>query len=371
MSLTLLAFLYIILIYFRCTNAESHAVGDYGLGFCSNSLELGCDCLGHIHYFDGVLSNCEGKPYVVKKVVCMHEEDSGILWKHVEYRTGYSEARRSRRLVLSFIATVVNYEYLFYWYLSQDGGIDFEIKLSGELSTNVLSEGESEPGHGVIVAPGVNAQIHQHMFCVRLVMSVDGPRNSICEINVERQPSGPQNPFGNAFKAVATELRTEKEAQRKIAPGRVWKIYNPHSLNKINGKAVGYKLIPGTRGGVHPLLLPLGDSAVAERGKFATNTLWVTPLQDNERYPAGDYPAQNSGGEGLPKWTMKNRVVEYERIVIWHSFGVTHVPRIEDFPVMSCEVTGFSLRPDSFFSGNDAIDLRPDVDRASTCCGHG
>lgn len=25
-------------------------VGDYGLGYCTSSLELGCDCLGHIHY---------------------------------------------------------------------------------------------------------------------------------------------------------------------------------------------------------------------------------------------------------------------------------------------------------------------------------
>ena len=49
----------------------------------------------------------------------MHEEDVGTLWKHVEYRTGHSEARRSRRLVISFIATIANYEYGFFWYLYQ------------------------------------------------------------------------------------------------------------------------------------------------------------------------------------------------------------------------------------------------------------
>ena len=51
--------------------------------------------------------------------MCLHEEDHGLLWKHVEYRTGHNESRRSRRLVLSFIATVANYEYGFYWYLYQ------------------------------------------------------------------------------------------------------------------------------------------------------------------------------------------------------------------------------------------------------------
>jgi hypothetical protein len=82
-------------------------VGDYGLGFCAVPLSLGCDCLGHIHYFDAVLNNSKGEPVELKHAVCMHEEDAGLLWKHVDYRTGHSESRRSRRLVISFIATVV------------------------------------------------------------------------------------------------------------------------------------------------------------------------------------------------------------------------------------------------------------------------
>lgn len=85
-------------------------VGDYGLGYCATSLSLGCDCLGAIHYFDAVLANSKGEPYTVKKAVCMHEEDSGLAWKHVDYITMHNESRRARRLVLSFIATVVNYE---------------------------------------------------------------------------------------------------------------------------------------------------------------------------------------------------------------------------------------------------------------------
>ena len=44
---------------------------------------------------------------VIKKAVCMHEEDAGVLWKHAEYRDGTAEVRRSRKLVISFIATVV------------------------------------------------------------------------------------------------------------------------------------------------------------------------------------------------------------------------------------------------------------------------
>lgn len=37
--------------------------------------------------------------------------------------------------------------------------------------------------------------------------------------------------------------------------------------------------------------------------------------------------------------------------VIWYSFGVTHAPRVEDFPIMPVEVVGFALKPDGFFAG--------------------
>ena len=66
---------------------------------------------------------------------------------------------------------------------------------------------------------------------------------------------------------------------------------------------------------------------------------------------------------------------EGEDVVLWHAFGVTHVPRVEDFPVMNCEMTGFSLKPDGFNLGNPAIDLPPETNEkskldtaASGCC---
>lgn len=40
---------------------------------------------------------CAGEPVELKKAVCMHEEDAGLLWKHLEYRTGHAESRRCVR----------------------------------------------------------------------------------------------------------------------------------------------------------------------------------------------------------------------------------------------------------------------------------
>lgn len=64
----------------------------------------------------------QGDPVTVSNAVCMHEEDAGLLWKHVDYRSGHSESRRSRRLVLQNVATVVNYEYQCQWMLYQVRG---------------------------------------------------------------------------------------------------------------------------------------------------------------------------------------------------------------------------------------------------------
>ena len=139
-------------------------IGEYGLGMLANSLSLGCDCLGVIYYFDFPLVDSHGKVTPLKNAVCLHEEDFGILWKHTDWRTGQSEVRRSRRLSVSFIATVGNYEYGYYWYFYQDGSIQCEIKLTGIMNTTTLAPGEKSP-YGMEVAPRLNCLILLH--CVR------------------------------------------------------------------------------------------------------------------------------------------------------------------------------------------------------------
>lgn len=60
-------------------------VGEYGSGLTTNSVKLGCDCKGTIHYLDAVLSTATGEPTVVKNAVCIHEEDNGLLYKHIDF----------------------------------------------------------------------------------------------------------------------------------------------------------------------------------------------------------------------------------------------------------------------------------------------
>jgi primary-amine oxidase len=320
-----------------------------------NSLELGCDCLGVIHYFDTDVVDERGQARTQPNVICLHEEDYGILWKHQDLHSFTTETRRSRRLVVSSIHTVGNYEYGFYWYFYLDGTIQLEVKLTGIVQTQAVAEGD-DPGNANLVAPGLAAPHHQHLFCVRLDLDVDGADNSVYETNVEPTPVGPENPNHNGITATSTLLATERQAQRRVDPGRSrsWRIVNRSSANGL-GQPVSYKLLPGAT----PTLYAGPESMVHQRATFATNNLWVTPYAASERRAAGEYPSQSGGGDGLPEWTAADRAIDDTDIVVWYTFGVTHLVRPEDFPVMPVEYTGFALLPFGFFDRNPALDVPP------------
>jgi primary-amine oxidase len=338
--------------------------GEVGIGVLANSLELGCDCLGEIHYFDAAVNDAAGQPMVLSNAICMHEEDLGILWKHLEYNADGStrvEVRRSRRLVISSISTVGNYEYGWYWYLYQDGTIGFEVKLTGIIAPAAIAKG-MQPVSGTLVAPGLYGPHHQHFFNVRLDMMVDGLQNSVIEVNCEPLPWGPDNPLGNAWVPRETSLSSESAAQRLIEPrtARFWKIVNP-SLRNALGQPVAYKLVPASN--AFPFFHE--RSPQWQRGGFARNHLWVTAYNQAERYAAGDYPNQSPGGDGLPRYTQQNRSLVNTDVVVWYTFASNHVIRPEDWPVMPVEMVGFSLKPAGFFDGNPALDVP-----ASRHCDH-
>jgi primary-amine oxidase len=339
-------------------------VGEYGIGSLANSLKLGCDCLGYIHYFDANMTNSRGELLEIPNAICMHEEDYGILWKHVDWRTNHTDVRRSRRLVISFIATVGNYEYGFFWYLYQDGTIQFEIKLTGIMNTGALPPNESSK-YGTYLAPGLYAPIHQHIFNVRLDMMVDGLKNSVYEVNSHSEEPGPDNPYRNAYYATSTLLASELAAQRTINPqsARYWKVVNHESLNFM-GEPVAYKIMPGDN--AYSLSHP--DSAVVKRASFTQKHLWVTPFNTSERYPTGDYPNQNKGGSGLPHWTQADRSLKDEDVVLWYTMNAHHIPRLEDWPVMPVSYIGFMLKPVGFFDKNPGWDVPPALPKNGHCC---
>ncbi|MDY6946740.1 MAG: primary-amine oxidase [Pseudomonadota bacterium] len=332
-------------------------IGEYGVGVNTNSLTLGCDCLGEIHYFDYDFVNTAGEIESIPNAICMHEEDDSILWKHTELRTNKVEVRRSRKLVISFIATVGNYEYGFYWHLRQDGSIEVEIKAIGLMQTAATLPGQTTK-YGTFVEERCYAPIHQHFFCARLDMSIDGPQNQVVEVETKADPMGPDNPHGSAFYAHSTVFKTELEARRRhhYESVRTWVVQNPNVKNRMGGN-VGYKIQP------MELAVPYWQpqSAIAKRAGYLDYHLWVTPFNPEEKFPAGQYPNQNPGPDGLPVWTQKDRNIQNTEIVVWYNFGHHHVPRLEDWPLMPVAKLGFMLKPANFFDIAACMDVPPSL----------
>lgn len=340
--------------------------GEYGMGMCANSLQLGCDCLGYIHYFDAHLNNSRGEVLTIKNAICMHEEDFGILWKHTDRRLEAPEVRRSRRLVISSVSTVENYEYGFFWYFYQDGNIQFEIKLTGILSLGTLADG-IKPKYGTMINDRLYAPNHQHFFNMRLDFDIDGGTNTVLQMDVVTDDDAEGNDFGNAFYAKATPLTTELQARShlNVASARYWKIVNQQKPNAM-GDPVAYKFF----GGDNCMPFAKKDAWWRKRARFVDYHVWVTPYQEDELFAAGNYPNQSKGDEwDLEKWTDQNRNIQNEDVVFWYTFGHTHIPRPEDWPVMPTAYIGFLLKPHGFFKENPANDVPPSAKASvKSCC---
>ena len=329
-------------------------IGEWGLGFMTTSLELGCDCLGEIAYLDAVMHDTRGEPYTIRNAICIHEEDDAVLWKHVDAATG-AEVRRARRLVLSFHVTVANYEYLVYWRLYQDGNIECEVRATGIMVTTHFAAGR-QPPYGTLVDERTYAPFHQHFLIARLDLDVDGEANTVYATESEALPIGPDNPHGLALVQRDTPLRTESEGRQDYDWGtqRAWKVVNEHVANGL-GTPVGYKLVP--EGCFPPMMDP--ESPVMQRARAIGHTLWVTPFHEDERWPCGEFVVQSERDRGLPVWTAQDRSIEDTDVVLWYVFGIHHITRPEEWPVMSVDKVSFWLKPVGFFDRNPALDVPP------------
>jgi primary-amine oxidase len=369
-----------MVVPYGCPDAPHHKkhafdVGEYGTGLMSNSLKLGCDCKGAIHYLDGVVSTSKGEAAVIKNAICIHEEDNGLLYKHTDFRDGSVISARDRKLIVSQIITAANYEYGFYHTFTLDGTYKLEVKLTGQLNTYCLHSTEEAGPYGTEVAPRVSAQNHQHIFSLRVDPEIDGPDNSVVQsdaVPADDPVGSPGNAYGNAFYCKKTPFRTAQDGAADYCheTSRAWDIINPNRLNEVAKKPVSYKIINNQC----PGLLAKPGSVVWKRAAFARHSLWVVPYRDYEIFPAGDYVCQSTGQENHPynltvaDWSARNESIENTDIVCYMQFGLTHFPRTEDFPIMPAEPVSIMLRASNFFRKNPALWVPPSalcVDTAS------
>lgn len=252
-------------------------LGEYGGGYMTNSLTLGCDCKGAIHYMDAAFVNKAGESTTIKNAICIHEEDAGILFKHTDFRDDSVIVTRGRKLIISHIFTAANYEYCVYWSFHQDGTVQLEIKLTGILNTYAANPGEDTSPWGTEVYPGVNAHNHQHLFCLRIDPNIDGPENTVFQVDATQGAGAvgsQENYYGNAFYPKKTKFSKVKESVSDYngVTSRTWDMANTNKLNPYSHKPVSYKLVSREV----PSLLPKEGSLVWKRAGFARHAVHVT-----------------------------------------------------------------------------------------------
>ena len=284
-------------------------IGEWGLGFMTTSLELGCDCLGEIRYLDAVVHDSRGEPQVIRNAICIHEEDDGILWKHVDERTG-AQTRRARRLVISFHVTVANYEYLDL--LALLPGREHRVRGARHRDHgDLVVPARSAAATGTLVDQRTYAPYHQHFIVARLDLDIDGVPNTVFAVE-SRGAAGQRAPIptgwpwsparrrcGPSPTAGRTTTGPRSAAGRSPAPARA---------NGLGGRPA-YKLVPG---GSFPPLIDESSPAF-QRAEVIGHTLWVTPYEPAERWPCGEFPNLSAADHGLPAWTARDRPIERHR----------------------------------------------------------
>jgi primary-amine oxidase len=334
--------------------------GEYGAGKLASGLIPGSDCPSDSYFFNDWIVDERGVPQQRKRIACLFERRDGeIAWRHWELLTNLTESRAARELVLRWIATVGNYDYIFDWTFQQDGTIRIAVgstgidEVKGAASKNSAHRRGEDGDYGTFIADNLIGVNHDHFFCFKLDLDVDGPNNSFETVRLKKIRLKPLNPRKSLWVAQPkiAEVESEAKLNEDMHEPALWRVINPNVSNAM-GDPVAYELIPEHN--INDLLD--ADDYPRKRAGFADYQLWVTPYT-REQAAAGVYPNQSRGGDGLPAWTKQNRSIEDTDLVLWYTLGFHHTPVTEDWPVLPTMWHEFYLRPRGFFSHSPVLDL--------------
>lgn len=255
--------------------------------------------------------------------------------------------------------TISNYEYILQWIFDTSANIHYEVRATGIMSLVPADQNidHDSVDYGILVNPGVMAPIHQHIFCLRLDPAIDSYDQSVLmyeDVKAHRWDPA-SNPHGVAFGVESTTVQKESHLDLDAKLNRAIKMINPTRKNAASRKAPGYKVM------IPPTQLQLADpgSMHGVRAEFADHHFYFTKQHEDELYPAGEFPWQHTGNTGVRTWASRKRDIQPGEGVVWCTFGFTHVPRPEDWPVMPVEVFRVGLKPVNFFEKNPALDVPP------------
>jgi primary-amine oxidase len=328
-------------------------VGEYNTGQYLEPLAVGVDVPSNAVFLDTVAANdvsrvpANKRTFPLPHSVAVFERNGGLLFDRTDPDTFEREGRFGRELVVTWTYAIGNYTYNTEYVFQLDGGIDVSVGATGTTLNRGVSSVAEGSAFATLVAPNIAAPLHQHFFSFRIDFDVDGTANRLVEEDTHGSPAA----SSNAFEIERTPITAEGYRDLSPMSNRHWIVEHATKRNAV-GLPVGYRLHPETHA---PAFADPSDEGL-RRAPFAQHALWVTRARDGELYAAGDYPNQGQIGDGLPAFVADHQSVDGQDLVVWFATGLTHIPRVEDFPVMNREAVGFSLRPQGFFDENPALD---------------
>jgi len=286
--------------------------GEYGLGLLSTEINRGKELPGNAVTFDAVLpTEALDVSRKYPNRVFIYERDGGALFANTQTSDGSRIYARAEELVIGFVATVGNYDYLYKWIFREDGTFGFESELHGLILNRTIADtacqvcaAQIQDGPGVYVAEGdqrfgtlVSPQIlgvyHQHWINLRMDFDIDDPVNAVKEVNTKQIPFDAEtNAKGRAFTIEQTVFGKEEEAERNLEPAsnRTWVVYNPAVKSPL-GHPAGYAVEPGGN-----TLSSLAPERFGEDTSFTQRHFWATKYDPEQLYASGKYPNQAPDG---------------------------------------------------------------------------
>jgi primary-amine oxidase len=349
--------------------------GCWGLGYLSVAVQPGREVPANAVALGAVVPDATRREFsrLLTDRIYLYERDAGNLIHYQEESRAVHA--RATELVIGTLVSLGNYVFAFNWVFREDGLFAFEAELSGTVATKfvgarncdvcaAIAQGPGGGGEsrtyqssgddkfGGLVYPNVVGVSHQHWFNLRLDFDIDGSRNAVMENNVKRVAGAGGNERQASAMGIGvahTVLGKSVEAKRRMSheSSRTWTIYNASALGR-GRRPAGYTLMPMAN-----TATIFTRSREREPVAFTFHHLWVTPYREGELYAAGAYPNQANRNytDTLHSYADNSSIYDKD-IVVWYSMGDTHVPRPEDFPLMSSKKISVVFHPDGFFERN-------------------
>ncbi|EBV3599810.1 tyramine oxidase [Salmonella enterica subsp. enterica serovar Virchow] len=343
--------------------------GEYGFGLFLTPLRAGLDCPAHATFLPATIADDKGQPLVIPDAICIFERSIGDpAWRHFEVfaqtpdKPVPAEGRPATELVVRTASEVGNYDYLIDYRLQQNGQVNIYIGATGlDAVKGVASTSMKDPSatadtaHGTLIAPNLVAANHDHYFNFKVDFDVDQPVNHFSTMDIVPAKLDPASPRKSMWTVEHNMPNSEMEARYKLSSTqpRYFMLSDPAREGYL-GHEPGYMI---HHGDVAYGPFDFANDPPMKRNAYIEYSIWNTVYDPEPRYAGGKFAMQSDGSDTLAEWVKKDQPLMGKDIVTWFTAGFHHIPRMEDWPVMSTEWKTVHIMPHNFFAHNPAMTL--------------